>query len=138
MAHLDRNHTDLPYVDKHEVRIAASRERVWAALYPYATALGFPESSPLARILGIDPPGGFTISESHPDEYLTLVGRHRFARYELGFEITEAASDATDLHAHTWAEFPGLRGRVYRALVISSGAHALATNHMLRTVRKRA
>jgi hypothetical protein len=40
------------------------------------------------------------------------------------------------LRAKTYAEFPGLRGRIYRALVIGTGAHVLATNHMLRAIQR--
>ena len=36
----------------------------------------------------------------------------------------------------TYAAFPGVRGRVYRALVIGSQGHAVATNGMLRSVRR--
>ena len=45
---------------------------------------------------------------------------------------------STELRAVTDAAFPGPHGRVYRALVISSGGHTVATNRILRSVRRRA
>ena len=47
-----------------------------------------------------------------------MRGRHRFARYSLVFLI-----DGERVRAQTYATFPGVKGRAYRALVISSGAH---------------
>ncbi len=44
-------------------------------------------------------------------------------------------ADGTLLSARTYADFPGVGGRVYRALVVGSGAHVLAVRRMLRSVR---
>ena len=52
-----------------------------------------------------------------PHTRLELRGRHRFARYVLVFHLDETGADTTHLRARTYAEFPGLRGRAYRALV---------------------
>jgi hypothetical protein len=38
------------------------------------------------------------------------------------------------VRAQTYAAFPGVKGRVYRALVISSGAHRFVTQRLLRRV----
>jgi hypothetical protein len=38
--------------------------------------------------------------------------------------------------ATTRASFPGARGQAYRALVIGTRAHVLATRHMLHAVRR--
>ena len=67
-----------------------------------------------------------------------MAGRHRFSRYRLVFELVDAADDETQLSARTYAEFPGLRGRAYRALVIGTRLHVLATNQILRSVRRAA
>jgi hypothetical protein len=132
-----RSDGGLPYVDEHAIRIAAPREVVWTALFRYAgTSLRITEGSPIARLLGTEPRAGFEVSESTPVERLTLVGRHRFSRYMLTFELTEAAVGSTQLRAQTYAEFPGVRGHVYRALVIGTRGHLVATNHMLRSVRR--
>jgi hypothetical protein len=40
------------------------------------------------------------------------------------------------LTATTRAAFPGARGQAYRALVIGTRAHVLATRHMLHAVRR--
>lgn len=132
---------ELPYVDEHAVRIAASRELVWTALQRYvATSLRIAPGSPLVRILATEPSAGFEVSESVPVERLTLVGRHRFSQYMLAFELTDLTDGATDgatqLRAQTYAAFPGLRGRVYRALVIGTRAHLVSTNHVLRSIRR--
>lgn len=127
---------ELPFVDEHTTRIAASRELVWTALQRYvATSLCVDEASVLAKILGAQPPSGFEVFESRPTERLTLVGRHRFSRYMLAFDLADA-SDGTQVSAETYAVFPGLRGHVYRALVIGTRAHVVATRRMLRTIRR--
>ena len=134
---MNRPADELPYLDEHSIRIAASRERVWTALQDYAaTSLRIPDRSPLAGLLGTEPRAGFDVAERAPLERLTLVGRHRFARYLLTFELTDAGAAATQLRAQSYAEFPGVGGRLYRALVIGSRAHVVATNHILRSVRR--
>jgi len=90
----------------------------------------------MALILGTEPRAGFEIAEGRAAERLTLVGRHRFSHYRLTFELSEAPDGATRLRAQTNAAFPGVRGRVYRAVVVDSGAHALATHRILRSVRR--
>jgi len=125
-------------VDVHTVTIPASREAAWAGLERYvAGLLRGVERNPLAKLLGLEPRAGFERSVSRPPECLDLTGRHRFARYLLEFELTDGPAGSTSLHAHSYAEFPGVHGRVYRALVIGTRAHVVATNHMLRSVRRR-
>jgi hypothetical protein len=134
---MSRLHGELPYVDEHAITIAAPREHVWSALQHYAaTSLRIHEDNPIARLLGTEPRAGFEVEESAPTQSLTLVGRHRFSRYMLKFELTDAGQGATQLRAQTYAQFPGFRGQVYRALVIGSRAHVVATNHVLRSVRR--
>jgi hypothetical protein len=84
------------------------------------------------------PRAGFEIAERASPDRLTLVGRHRFARYQLAFDLTDAADGTTHLRATTHAEFPGLRGRAYRTLVIGTRAHVVATTRILRSIRRRA
>jgi hypothetical protein len=128
---------DLPYVDEHAITIAVPRDLVWPALRRYAaTSIGVPDRSPLALLLGTAPPSGFGLAEAVPGDRLTLTGRHRFSRYALVFELHAVEDGSTVLRAKTYAEFPGLRGRIYRALVIGTGAHVLATNHMLRAIQR--
>jgi len=127
----------LPYVDEHAITIAAPRDLVWAALRRYAArSIGLSGGSPLAGALGTVPRSGFEVAEAVPGDRLTLSGQHRFSRYALVFELRDAAGDGTVLTAKTYAAFPGPHGRVYRVLVIGTRAHVLATDHMLRAVRR--
>jgi hypothetical protein len=128
---------DLPYLDEHSITIAVPRDLVWPALRRYAaTSIGVFDRSPLALLLGTEPPSGFGLAEAVPGDRLTLTGRHRFSRYALVFELHAVEDGSTVLRAKTYAEFPGLHGRIYRALVVGTGAHALATNHMLRAIQR--
>jgi hypothetical protein len=128
---------ELPCVDEHAITIAAPRARGWSALQRYAaTSLRIPEGSPIARLLGTWPRAGLELLGSAPVHSLTLAGRHRFARYMLTFELTDAAGAATHLRAQTCALFPGARGQAYRALVIGTRAHTAATTHILRSARR--
>jgi hypothetical protein len=125
----------LPYVDEHTIRIPTSRDQAWTGLERFVAArLCRPHYTIFARLLGTVTPGGFEVAERTRARRLTLVGRHRFSRYQLIFELTDAPDDATTVHAKTYAAFPGLPGRVYRALVIGTGVHRLATNRLLRTI----
>jgi hypothetical protein len=126
--------TDLPFVDEHRTRIAQPRPKVWSALDRYAArSLRLPR--PLDRVLGTDPPEGFERGTVLPPERLDLVGRHRFSTYLLRFEL-EDDDGATVLRALTYAAFPGVRGRVYRTLVIGSRGHAWSVRRMLGAVER--
>lgn len=128
----------LPFVDEHTTRIGAPREVVWAALEAcLASSLRAAERSPVTRLLGTEPRAGFEVSESVRPRTLALSGRHRFSDYRLVFQLIDTTDGATQLHAETFAAFPGVRGQVYRALVIGTRAHVVATNHILRSVRRR-
>jgi len=131
--------SELPYVDTHRTTIAASRDRVWSALREYVdTSLGAHKAMPLAWLLGTEPQSGFGVLRETPEERLTLAGRHRFAKYELVFDLTEDADGRTVLSAQTYSAFPGPHGRIYRLLVISTRTHVLATNHILHTINREA
>ena len=128
----------LPFVDEHQIMVTASPDVVWATLRRYANeSLGLGRGHPLALLLGTRPRTGFEVSREVPMQELCMTGRHRFARYALVFELAEAAAGQTVLKAKTYAEFPGLHGRVYRALVIGTRAHVVATNRILRSIRAR-
>jgi hypothetical protein len=146
---------DLPFVDEHCLAIRASRERVWTALVSYlGRRIGGRLVAPLTPVLGLRPAQrrggwalgvaagdsvpGFEVAESEPPCRLELQGQHRFSRYALVFRIDATAADASTICAETWAEFPGLTGRAYRAMVIGSGAHALLVPRLLKGVARRA
>ena len=113
---------DLPYVDTHQLGVAAPPEVVWAAARSYADGL-------TGRFFAVD--------RSDPPTTVALTGRHPFSRYRLDFTV-EPDGDQARLSAVTHAAFPGLRGRIYRLLVISSGAHERLTRRMLRSIAARA
>ena len=128
---------DLPHIDDHEVRIDAPAAAVFPVLRSYAGSLGTSEGHLFARLLGTDPPSGFEVAEEVADRLVRLTGRHRFSRYQLLFELDAVDGGGTVLRARSYGEFPGLRGRAYRAAVIGTRAHVLATRHILRSVRRR-
>ena len=138
----------LPYVDEHDVEIAADGDAVWAAL---TTTLDRTGGSTFARRVGCQDSvssgprpfsegstvPGFRVAAATPRAALLLVGRHRFSSYALTFRLADAEG-RTRLTAETRAAFPGVTGRVYRALVIGSRAHAVMTRRLLDAVRRRA
>lgn len=132
-----RDNGELPFIDEHAISIAASRDVVWSVLERYvATSLRVGDNGPLARILGTQPAAGFEVSDSRPTDRLTLIGRHRFSRYMLAFDLADATDGITRLSAKTFAAFPGVHGRLYRALVMGTGAHAVATDRTVRSIRR--
>lgn len=127
--------SSLPFVDTHTVSVALGPAPLWTALRKHADNLGRPGWRVLGFVLGTDPPAGFAVVREIPGERLVLAGRHRFAQYELMLTIERRTSERTTmLHATTHAAFPGVRGRVYRRLVVGSGLHAVVTRRLLRTI----
>ncbi|MBK6921166.1 MAG: hypothetical protein IPH07_27465 [Deltaproteobacteria bacterium] len=129
---------DLPYVDTHALTIGAPIERVWTVLEDYAATIGAAKTPMLGRVLGAEPMSGFAVVHRDAPHQLALAGRHRFSRYRLTFELDPAPGGGTLLRALTHAVFPGVRGAVYRALVIGTRLHVLATRGMLHAVGRRA
>ena len=105
-------------------------------LREYVDSIGAKEERVLALLLGTDPPSGFEVVEEVPGRLVRLAGRHRFSRYQLLFELDDVPG-GTILRARSYGEFPGLRGRVYRAAVIGTHGHVLATRHLLKQVQRR-
>ena len=79
-----------------------------------------------------------SLDEATPPARLALAGRHWFAAYRLVFELTELPDGSTRLAAQTWAAFPGVKGRIYRALVIGSGGHRVVVRAMLKRIARSA
>jgi hypothetical protein len=126
----------LPYIDEHTVKVDAPRGLAWTALQRYTTSLlRNVERNPLLVLLGPEPRAGFAVAESAEQRRLVLVGRHRFSRYRLVFKLADAPGGGTVVHARSYAAFPGPHGRAYRALVIGTRLHVVATNYMLRAIR---
>lgn len=115
----------LPYIDEHAIAVDADRIETWSALL---------------RVMCRDPhdpssvPTGFVLDEARPPERFALRGHHPFAVYRWVFELDEQAPQRTHLRAATWADFPGMHGKIYRALVISTGGHRLVVRWILKRV----
>ena len=129
--------TDPPFLDEYTLEIAAPRQQVWDALVPYAASLGLPTRPPVTWVWAARPATGFEVVERVEGRLVALAGRHRFARYRLEFALDDAAG-GTALHARSYAAFPGVPGRAYRALLLGTHGHQLATRHLLAAVRRRA
>lgn len=143
---------ELPLLDEHEVPAEATPEEVWTAL-PGALSAAFHRSRArwLAAILRCEDRGGeggfdagsgetlagFRVARSDAPRRLALEGQHRFSRYRLTFEI-EPGGSGSRVRAVTHAEFPGLRGALYRAAVVGSGGHRIVTRRILASIARRA
>jgi hypothetical protein len=141
----------LPAVDEHALEVEVAPEATWDALVAALPAsLGGGIADRGARLLGCehtrsegDPASigstlpGFVVSRSVRPVCLCLLGEHRFARYALVFRIDDLGGRSR-LRAETRAEFPGGKGRAYRALVIGTHAHVVVVMRILRAVKRRA
>jgi hypothetical protein len=114
----------LPYIDEHATTIDADPATTWAAVLQ--VLCGSP-TNPRA-------PFGFRIGESRPRERLVLAGHHPFSVYNWVFELDPITPHSTRIRSQTWAAFPGLHGKIYRALVIGSGGHRVAVRWMLSRI----
>jgi hypothetical protein len=145
--------SQLPFVDELSIEIAAGPEAVWEALLQtIERSFDSPRTSRVARLLGchdVESSGvrplatgsafpGFHVEVAEPGRELALVGSHRFSDYALTFRFDELDGEKTRLRAETRADFPEFKGSVYRALVIGTRGHVLATNRMLSAVKRRA
>ena len=81
---------------------------------------------------------GFHVAEVSSPRKLVLLGSHRYSRYELAFVIEDLDFGHSRLRAETRAEFPGLKGTIYKSLVIGSRIHVLVTRRILTAVARRA
>ncbi|WP_037604933.1 hypothetical protein [Streptacidiphilus rugosus] len=142
----------LPLVDEHATVVVAEADAVWRSLGEtldrsfsgarsarFAGLVGAADrvaSGPRPLAEGSTFPG-FRVVGALPGRELVLEGRHRFSVYSLVFRLDEAGPGRVRLRAETRAEFPGLAGGVYRALVIGTGGHVLLTRRLLGAVRRR-
>jgi hypothetical protein len=115
----------LPYIDEHAISVAADRAATWSALL--RTVCRDPHDPSTV-------PTGFTLEEAAQPERLALKGRHPFAAYRLVVELDDDGPRHTRLRARTWAAFPGLHGKIYRALVIGTGGHRVVVRQMLKRI----
>lgn len=111
----------LPYVDQHSTEVDSPPDQVWEKLSRFAATFSY-----------------FAVGASDAPRELVLIGAHRFSRYALIFRLDDLGGARTRLRAETRAEFPGAKGSVYRALVIGTRIHILATRGILARVKARA
>jgi hypothetical protein len=142
---------ELPHVDEHSISVVAPVARTWEALLrTMEGSFSSDRTARGARLLGCEDaepagprplaPGsaipGFHVEVADPRRELALVGSHRFSRYALIFRIDPVGAGSR-LRAETRAEFPGLHGRAYRALVIGTRMHVVVTRRLLDAVKRR-
>jgi hypothetical protein len=145
--------SSLPYVDELPIEIGADREATWAALLRVVEgSFGSARRRGPARLLACEdtePSGprplaegstfpGFHVETAERPNELALAGRHRFSTYLLSFRLEDAGTGRTRLTAETHAAFPGLKGSVYRALVIGTRMHVFVTRRLLTATKHRA
>jgi hypothetical protein len=143
---------ELPWVDEHGEEVDAPASVVWPALLRtvermtaggaaprYARAVGCADTDhggPRPLEVGSTIPG-FHVAELAPGRLLVLAGSHHLSNYALSFRLEPLGGRRTRLVAETRAEFPGLKGGAYRALVIGTRMHVLVTRRVLRGVARR-
>lgn len=143
----------LPHVDEHSAVIEAGPDATWASLLRVvegtvsgrgasrgASILGCAStaaSGPRPLAVGSTVPG-FHVVAATPSSELALAGAHRFSDYALIFRLDDLGGERTRVRAETRAEFPHLKGAVYRGLVIGTRMHVLATRRILGGVKRHA
>jgi hypothetical protein len=137
---------DLPFIDVHARPVRARAEDVWTAMVTVLRRT-MRNGGRLVWMLRGDPAGGseefsgrvgetvpgFRVAESAPHHRLALRGHHRFSSYALTLTF-----DGHALRAESRAAFPGTLGRVYRAVVVGSGAHRVVVRGLLERVARAA
>ncbi|MBF6207187.1 hypothetical protein IU483_24300 [Streptomyces gardneri] len=115
----------LSYIDEHARSVEANRDRAWKAV---------------VKVVCKDPhdpaaaPTGFVLDSAEEPRRLALRGQHWFSKYALIFELDEEGPSRTRVRARSYGDFPGLHGRIYRALVIGTGCHQVVVRQMLRRI----
>ena len=141
----------LEHIDEHGILIMASRERAWEALLETVPRAFSGVGGRIAKLLGCSETErsgepsrigstipGFMVARVIEPAALALEGQHRFACYGLIFSLEPKEDEETLLRAETRAEFPGVKGRIYRALVVGTKGHVIVVDRLLRAVKRRA
>jgi hypothetical protein len=152
MASSTEKAAELPWIDEHGQEVDAPASVVWPALLRTVERMTAGGAAPrYARVVGsVDTESGgprplevgstvpgFHVAELIPERLLVLAGSHHFSNYALSFSLEPLGGRRTRLVAETRAEFPGLKGGVYRALVIGTRMHVLITRRALHGVARR-
>jgi hypothetical protein len=143
----------LPRIDEHSAVVDAGAGDTWDALlhvvegsvssagaHRFARLLGCADTEtagprPLAEGSTIP---GFRVDAASQPSRLALSGSHRFSQYALVFRLDDLGEGRTGLRAETLAEFPGLKGGAYRALVIGTRGHVAVVQRLLGATKRRA
>ena len=143
----------LSFIDRLGIEVEADLATTWNALVGVLTRSLESKGSRLAvRLLGSAVTGasgpsrlaagstlpGFRVIASSEPRELVLNGSHRFALNEMAFGLAAIEPGRTELTVVTRAEFPGPVGTLYRALVIGTGGHVIATRRLLKAVGREA
>lgn len=144
---------DLPFIDEFKVDVRAPRDLVFLEV---AGRMGRSFEGPVPRWFSgllrcVDrgtsytvPPSagqeanGFRVARVDAPSTLVLEGQHRFATYRLSFFVDALNEGCCRVRARTDAAFPGLKGAIYRALVIGSGGHRIVVRQLLAGIARRA
>jgi hypothetical protein len=122
----------LPYIDEHVITVDANRADTWSALLMLWCEDREDKQEPHDPAAVRIP--FFSLEETMPMHRLALTGRHLFAVYRLVFELDDQAPGRTRLAARSWADFPGVHGKVYRVLVVGTGGHRIAVRRLLKHI----
>jgi len=142
----------LPPIDEHAIEIDAPAEVAWEALFPtLERAFNGRHAQRYAERIGADVtaaagdlhhPGGtlpgFTVIRAIEPVMLALAGRHRYSQYAVVIRIDLLPGQRSQVRIETRAEFPGRKGRLYRAGVIGTRGHVMVVSRMLRAIKRRA
>jgi hypothetical protein len=141
----------LPHIDEHSTVVDADLDTTWAACLRTVDG-SFRPVGRTARLLGCEDTAasgprplatgstlpGFHVQAAEPGQTLALVGNHRFSSYALIFRLEETGGGTTTVRAETRAAFPGVKGGIYKTLVIRTRGHVLVTRRLLAAVKQRA
>lgn len=72
------------------------------------------------------------------DEHRIRVAAPRSQVWTALHRFVDSLAESTKplVSARSYAHFPGLHGRLYRALLVGTGAHVLSVRRMLRTIER--
>ena len=142
----------LPYIDEHQVSVDASAPLAWAAVVDVfgrlSTKPGWRVFAQAIRCKPVRAAGtsgtvgtslpGFLVARCEPPTEWALEGAHLFSRYALTFRIDSLDNAHCRVTARSSAEFPGLHGKMYRAVVIGTGGHKVGVRNILRSIKTEA
>jgi hypothetical protein len=146
------NGSALPCIDEHEISLNVAAPVAWTAVVAvfgrlatrpawrmFARAIRCkPDHAVGTAVTAGDSLPGFLVARCTAPTEWALEGEHLFSRYALTFRIAPVDSEHCRVGAHSTADFPGLHGKVYRAMVIGSGGHAIGVRSILRSIKTEA